>query len=103
MNRWPTRDVTVTVFNTDLGGARDTKTNERGYYTGRPASRRAKTVELKNAQRQSVGSATISEEEGGKGITIQLNLKNLPRRSMRSTSIRTRSVDYSVIPRWALD
>ena len=41
------------------------------------ATAATKTVELKNAQGQSVGSATISEEEGGKGITIQLNLKNL--------------------------
>lgn len=35
------------------------------------------TVELKNAQGQSVGAAKISEEKSG-GIKIQLNLKNLP-------------------------
>lgn len=35
------------------------------------------TVELKNAQGQSVGVAKISEEKSG-GIKIQLNLKNLP-------------------------
>lgn len=35
------------------------------------------TVELKNAQGQSVGMARLSEEKGG-GVKIQLNLKNLP-------------------------
>lgn len=34
-------------------------------------------VELKNAQGQSVGMATISELKGG-GVSIALNLKNLP-------------------------
>jgi Cu-Zn family superoxide dismutase len=38
----------------------------------------SKTVELKNAQGQSVGSATISENKGGKGVTIKLSVKNLP-------------------------
>ena len=38
----------------------------------------SKTVELKNAQGQSVGTATITENKGGKGVTIRLNLKNLP-------------------------
>jgi Cu-Zn family superoxide dismutase len=38
----------------------------------------SKTVELKNAQGQSIGTATISENKGGKGVTIRLNLKNLP-------------------------
>jgi len=35
-------------------------------------------VELKNAQGQSVGTATISANKGGKGVTIKLDLKNLP-------------------------
>ena len=34
------------------------------------------TVELKNAQGESVGTATLSE--AGKGVRIKLNLKNLP-------------------------
>jgi Cu-Zn family superoxide dismutase len=39
----------------------------------------SKTVELKNAQGQSVGTATISETKGGKGgVTIKLDAKNLP-------------------------
>lgn len=39
----------------------------------------SKTVELKNAQGQSVGTATISENKGGKGgVTIKLEAKNLP-------------------------
>src|SRR5580700_10971293 len=36
------------------------------------------TVELKDAKGGSVGTATISEAKGGKGVTIKLNLKNLP-------------------------
>jgi Cu-Zn family superoxide dismutase len=35
------------------------------------------TVELKNAQGESVGNATLSST--GKGVRIKLNLKNLPR------------------------
>ena len=39
----------------------------------------SKTVELKNAQGQSVGTATISDTKGGKGgVTIKLEAKNLP-------------------------
>jgi Cu-Zn family superoxide dismutase len=38
----------------------------------------SKTVELKNANGQSAGTATISENKGGKGVTIKLNVKNLP-------------------------
>jgi Cu-Zn family superoxide dismutase len=38
----------------------------------------SKAVELKNATGQSVGTATISENKGGKGVTIKLNVKNLP-------------------------
>src|SRR5437763_4807827 len=34
------------------------------------------TVELKNAQGESVGTATLSS--AGKGVRIRLNLKNLP-------------------------
>jgi hypothetical protein len=37
-----------------------------------------KTVELKNAQGQSAGTATVSEAKGGSGVTIQLSVKNLP-------------------------
>jgi Cu-Zn family superoxide dismutase len=36
------------------------------------------TVNLADGKGQSVGSATISENKGGNGITIKLNLKNLP-------------------------
>ena len=35
------------------------------------------TVDLKNAKGESVGSATLSEKAGS-GVTIKLNLKNLP-------------------------
>jgi Cu-Zn family superoxide dismutase len=38
----------------------------------------SKTVELKNAQGQSVGTATISEIKGDKGLSIKLDVKNLP-------------------------
>ena len=34
------------------------------------------TVELKNAQGESIGTATLSES--GKGVRIKLDLKNLP-------------------------
>jgi len=37
----------------------------------------AKAVELKNAKGESVGTATLSEK-AGQGVTIKLNLKNLP-------------------------
>jgi Cu-Zn family superoxide dismutase len=36
------------------------------------------TVELKDAKGQSVGKAVISEVKGGAGITIKLDLMNLP-------------------------
>ena len=36
------------------------------------------TVNLADGKGQSVGSATISENKGGNGVTIKLNLKNLP-------------------------
>ena len=36
------------------------------------------TVELKDAKGQSVGIATVTEVKGGSGVTIKLNLKNLP-------------------------
>jgi Cu-Zn family superoxide dismutase len=36
------------------------------------------TVELKDAKGQSVGTAAVSEGKGGSGVTIKLNLKNLP-------------------------
>lgn len=35
-------------------------------------------VEMKNAQGQSVGTATIKQNKGGSGVTIKLDLKNLP-------------------------
>ena len=35
-------------------------------------------VNLADGKGQSVGSATISENKGGNGVTIKLNLKNLP-------------------------
>ena len=40
------------------------------------AQKKGPTVEMKNAQGQSVGTATLSE--AGKGIKISLDLKNLP-------------------------
>jgi len=36
------------------------------------------TVELKDAKGQSVGAAVVTENKGGSGVTIKLNLKNLP-------------------------
>jgi superoxide dismutase, Cu-Zn family len=36
------------------------------------------TVNLADGKGQSVGSGTISENKGGNGVTIKLNLKNLP-------------------------
>lgn len=41
------------------------------------AATKSVTVEMKNAQGQSVGTAKLSEEKKG-GVKIQLNLKNLP-------------------------
>ncbi len=38
----------------------------------------SKTVELKDAKGSSVGTATITEIKGGKGVTIKLDAKNLP-------------------------
>jgi len=35
-------------------------------------------VEMKNAQGQTVGTAVISENKSGSGVTIKLDLKNLP-------------------------
>ena len=43
------------------------------YAASKPA-----TVELKDAKGQSLGTATVSEGKGGSGITIKLNVKNLP-------------------------
>jgi len=36
------------------------------------------TVELKDAKGQSVGTAVITENKGGKGVTIKLTAKGLP-------------------------
>ena len=36
------------------------------------------TVPLKDAKGQSVGTASVTENKGGSGVTIKLNLKNLP-------------------------
>jgi Cu-Zn family superoxide dismutase len=36
------------------------------------------TVELKDAKGQSVGTAVVTENKGGSGVTIKLNLKGLP-------------------------
>jgi Cu-Zn family superoxide dismutase len=36
------------------------------------------TVQLKDAKGQSVGIATVTEDKGGSGVTIKLNLKGLP-------------------------
>jgi len=36
------------------------------------------TVDLKDVKGQSVGIATVTEGKGGSGVTIKLNLKNLP-------------------------
>jgi Cu-Zn family superoxide dismutase len=41
------------------------------------AAEKPVTVELKDGNGQSVGSATLSEGKGGSGVTIKLNLKNL--------------------------
>lgn len=49
-----------------------------GIFGAMALSAASKTVELKNAQGQGVGTATISPGKGGKGVTIKLNVKNLP-------------------------
>lgn len=49
------------------------------------------TVEMKNAKGESVGTAVLSDSGGG--VKIKLNLKNLPRASMPSTSIRWRNAN----------
>jgi len=36
------------------------------------------TVQLKDAKGQSVGTAVVTEGKGGSGVTIKLNVKNLP-------------------------
>jgi superoxide dismutase, Cu-Zn family len=36
------------------------------------------TVELRDANGNNVGAATIAEAEGGSGVTVELNLKDLP-------------------------
>ncbi len=41
------------------------------------AAEKPVTVELKNGNGASVGSATLSEGKGGSGVTIKLNVKNL--------------------------
>jgi Cu-Zn family superoxide dismutase len=41
------------------------------------AAEKPVTVELKDGKGQSVGSATITENQGGSGVTLQLNLKGL--------------------------
>jgi len=35
-------------------------------------------VEMKNAQGESIGTATITQNKGGSGVTVKLDLKNLP-------------------------
>ena len=42
------------------------------------AASKSVTVPLKDAKGQSVGSATLTEGKGGAGVTIKLNVKNLP-------------------------
>src|SRR5579859_8050211 len=42
------------------------------------AASKPATVELKDAKGTSVGKAVISEVKGGKGVSIKLNLMNLP-------------------------
>ena len=49
------------------------------YVSAQHSGHSGHTVELKNAQGESVGTATLSE--AGKGIRIKLDLKNLPRGS----------------------
>lgn len=44
-----------------------------GAYAAKPV-----TVKLADAKGQSVGTASISENKGGNGVTIKLNLMNLP-------------------------
>jgi Cu-Zn family superoxide dismutase len=41
------------------------------------AAQKPVTVELKDTNGKSVGSATVSEGKGGSGVTLKLNLKNL--------------------------
>src|SRR5512146_555099 len=41
-------------------------------------AKKGETVVLKNAKGEESGTATVSPRAGGKGVTIKLNLKNLP-------------------------
>jgi Cu-Zn family superoxide dismutase len=43
------------------------------YAAGKPT-----TVALQNAKGESVGTASVTENKGGSGVTLKLNLKNLP-------------------------
>jgi|SRR5580698_699445 Cu-Zn family superoxide dismutase len=45
---------------------------------GTYAATKPVTVNLADGKGQSVGTATISENKGGNGVAIKLNLKNLP-------------------------
>ena len=49
-----------------------------GVFGALAVSAASKTVVLKNAQGASVGTATITANKGGKGVTIKLAVKNLP-------------------------
>ena len=54
-------------------------------------AQKARTIVILNdAQSRSVGTATLSAETTG-GVSIALDLKNLPRASMPSTSTKWRS------------
>jgi superoxide dismutase, Cu-Zn family len=48
------------------------------YSSATYAASKPVTVELKDAKGQSLGTATVSEGKSGSGVTIKLNVKNLP-------------------------
>ena len=48
------------------------------YWSTTYAASKPVTVELKDAKGQSLGTATVSEGKSGSGVTIKLNVKNLP-------------------------
>jgi hypothetical protein len=57
------------------------------------------TAELKDARGQSVGIATLSEDNGGSGVMIELNVKNLRPVSVPPTFTRSPSVRARHSPR----
>src|SRR5215213_11016218 len=72
-----------------------------------PGQHSGHTVELKNAQGESIGTATLSAK--GKGVTIKLDLKNLPpgqnlinfnqRANFKGRDLKTAGSNFNRIPK----